>query len=134
MMRGPVEQYLNEIINGLDEAGFFEQSIVTKNTLLKHFLNAIGHNLETKGHFVLSESEISNAYDKALDETIQDEIQKAIQDGTLDITGVDAEGQLTYQLSEQGKEIAKEFEANNQTMIVTAKFERFGDFDPHCLN
>lgn len=134
MMSGLIEQYLNEIINALDEAGFFEQSIVTKNTLLKHFLNAIGHNLETKGHYVLSESEISNAYDKALDETIQDEIQKAIQDGTLDITGVDEEGQLTYQLSARAKEEAKEFEANSQPIIITAQFERFGDFDPHCLN
>ena len=40
-MRGPVEEYLQEIVDGLEDAGFFEQSIVTKNTLLKHFLNAI---------------------------------------------------------------------------------------------
>jgi len=50
----------------------------------------------------------------------------------VDIAGVDDEGQLIYQLSEQGKEIAKGFD--NQSMIVSAKFERFGNFDPHCLN
>jgi hypothetical protein len=90
------------------------------------------HNLDTKGDFHLSESDITEAYDNAVSEEVDEFLQNAMQDGILDIAGVDDEGQLIYQLSDQGKEIAKGFD--NQTMIVTAKFERFGNFDPHCLN
>jgi hypothetical protein len=131
-MRGPVEEYLQEIVDGLEEAGFFDLSFVSKGTLIKQFLKVMDHNLDTKGDFHLSESDITEAYDNAVSEEVDEFLQNAMQDGILDIAGVDDEGQLIYQLSDQGKEIAKGFD--NQTMIVTAKFERFGNFDPHCLN
>ena len=132
MMSGPIEEYLREIVDGLEEAGFFELSFVSKGTLIKQFLKAIDHNLDTKGDYHLSESDITDAYDNAVSETVDELLQNAMQEGIVDIAGVDDEGQLIYQISERAKEIAKEFD--NQSMIVTAKFERFGDFDPHCLN
>lgn len=132
MMSGPIEEYLREIVDGLEEAGFFNLSFVSKETLSLQFLKAMDHNLDTKGDFHLSETDITEAYDNAVSDTVDELLQNAMQEGIVDIAGVDDEGQLIYQLSEQGKEIAKGFD--NQSMIVTAKFERFGNFDPHCLN
>lgn len=133
MVSGPIG-FLLAVIDGLEEAGFFKETGISKEALISQMLKVMNHNLATDGSYHMTEDDLSNVYKKAMSDTIDAAMQDALQKGLVDIAGVDDEGQLIYHLSEKGNELSKELSSGNHPIIVTAQFERFKDFEPHCLN
>ena len=133
MVSGPIG-FLLAVIDELEEAGFFKETGISKEALISQMLKVMNHNLATDGSYDLTEDDLSNVYEKAMSDTIDAAMQDALQKGLVDIAGVDDEGQLIYHLSEKGNELSKELSSGNHPIIVTAQFERFKDFEPHCLN
>ena len=133
MVSGPIG-FLLAVIDGLEEAGFFKETGISKEALISQMLKVMNHNLATDGSYHMTEDDLSNGYEKAMSDTIDAAMQDALQKGLVDIAGVDDEGQLIYHLSEKGNELSKELSSGNHPIIVTAQFERFKDFEPHCLN
>lgn len=126
--------FLLAVIDELEEAGFFKETGISKEALISQMLKVMNHNLATDGSYHMTEDDLSNVYEKAMSDTIDAAMQDALQKGLVDIAGVDDEGQLIYHLSEKGNELSKELSSGNHPIIVTAQFERFKDFEPHCLN
>ena len=128
-MMGEVQQYLRDILDIMDEEHFFEMSFISKKTMADCLLKAMDHNLNTKGDYRLSEQDLLAVQQKALETHISDSIAEAVQEGLIEITGVDPNGELIYGITEAGR---KELEPQGQ--VITAKFERIGSFGPFCLN
>ena len=128
-MMGEVQQYLQDILDIMDEEHFFEMSFISKKTMADCLLKAMDHNLNTKGDYRLSEQDLLAVQQKALETHISDSIAEAVQEGLIEITGVDPNGELIYGITEAGR---KELEPQGQ--VITAKFERIGSFGPFCLN
>ena len=128
-MMGEVQQYLRDILDIMDEEHFFEMSFISKKTMADCLLKAMDHNLNTKGDYRLSEQDLLAVQQKALETHISDSIAEAVQEGLIEITGVDPNGELIYGITEAGR---KELEPQGQ--VITAKFEQIGSFGPFCLN
>lgn len=128
-MMGEVQQYLQDILDIMDEEHFFEMSFISKKTMADCLLKAMDHNLNTKGDYRLSEQDLLAVHQKALETHIADSIAEAVQEGLIEITGVDPNGELIYGITEAGR---KELEPQGQ--VITAKFEQIGSFGPFCLN
>lgn len=128
-MMGEVQQYLQDILDIMDEEHFFEMSFISKKTMADCLLKAMDHNLNTKGDYRLSEQDLLAVQQKALETHIADSIAEAVQEGLIEITGVDPNGELIYGITEAGR---KELEP--QGHVITAKFEQIGSFGPFCLN
>ena len=128
-MMGEVQQYLQDILDIMDEEHFFEMSFISKKTMADCLLKAMDHNLNTKGDYRLSEQDLLAVQQKALETHISDSIAEAVQEGLIEITGVDPNGELIYGITEAGR---KELEP--QGHVITAKFEQIGSFGPFCLN
>lgn len=128
-MMGEVQQYLQDILDIMDEEHFFEMSFISKKTMADCLLKAMDHNLNTKGDYRLSEQDLLAVHQKALETHIADSIAEAVQEGLIEITGVDPNGELIYGITEAGR---KELEP--QGHVITAKFEQIGSFGPFCLN
>lgn len=128
-MMGEVQQYLQDILDIMEEEHFFEMSFISKKTMADCLLKAMDHNLDTKGDYRLSEQDLLAVHQKALETHIADSIAEAVQEGLVEITGVTPDGELIYGITESGR---KELEPQGQ--VITAKFERIGSFGPFCLN
>ena len=128
-MMGEVQQYLQDILDIMDEEHFFEMSFISKKTMADCLLKAMDHNLNTKGDYRLSEQDLLAVHQKALETHIADSIADSLQEGLIEITGVDPNGELIYGITEAGR---KELEPQGQ--VITAKFEQIGSFGPFCLN
>lgn len=128
-MMGEVQQYLQDILDIMVEEHFFEMSFISKKTMADCLLKAMDHNLNTKGDYRLSEQDLLAVHQKALETHIADSIAEAVQEGLIEITGVDPNGELIYGITEAGR---KELEP--QGHVITAKFEQIGSFGPFCLN
>jgi len=126
--------FLLAVIDGLEADGFFKETGISKEALISQMLKVMNHNLDTTGSFYMTEDDIQFAAANAIADTIDVAMQDAMQNGLVDIAGVDDEGQLIYHLSEKGIELSKELSSDKQPIIVTAQFERFKDFEPRCLN
>ena len=128
-MMGQVQEYLQDILELLEEEKFFETTPISKKTMADCLLKAMDHNLNTKGDYRLSEQDLFAVHQKALETHIADSIAEAVQEGLIEITGVDPNGELIYGITEAGR---KELEPRGQ--VITAKFEQIGSFGPFCLN
>lgn len=130
-MMGEVQQYLQDILDIMEEEHFFEMSFISKKTMADCLLKAMDHNLDTKGDYRLSEQDLLAVHQKALETHIADSIAEAVQEGLIEITGVAPNGELIYGLSEN---FQKELESESKEQVLTAKFERLGPFGTYCLN
>lgn len=133
MVSGPIG-FLLAVIDGLEADGFFKETGISKEALISQMLKVMNHNLDTTGSFYMTEDDIQIAAANAIADTIDVAMQDAMQNGDVDIAGVDDEGQLIYQLSDRAQAELAELSSGKQPIIVTAQFERFKDFEPHCLN
>ena len=122
-------EYFQSIINLLEEEKFFETTPISKKVMRDCVIKAMDHNLDTKGDYRLDEQDMINVYQKAIETHIAESIADALQEGLVEITGVDPNGELIYGITEAGQ---KELEP--QGHMISAKFERIGSFGPFCLN
>ena len=122
-------EYFQSIINLLEEEKFFETTPISKKVMRDCVIKAMDHNLDTKGDYRLDEQDMINVYQKAIETHIAESIADALQEGIIEITGVDPNGELIYGITEAGQ---KELEP--QGHMITAKFEMIGSFGPFCLN
>lgn len=122
-------EYFQSIINLLEEEKFFETTPISKKVMRDCVIKAMDHNLDTKGDYRLDEQDMINVYQKAIETHIAESIADALQEGIIEITGVDPNGELIYGITEAGQ---KELEPQGQ--VITAKFEMIGSFGPFCLN
>lgn len=122
-------EYFQSIINLLEEEKFFETTPISKKVMRDCVIKAMDHNLDTKGDYRLDEQDMINVYQKAIETHIAESIADALQEGLVEITGVDPNGELIYGITEAGQ---KELEP--QGHMITAKFEMIGSFGPFCLN
>lgn len=122
-------EYFQSIINLLEEEKFFETTPISKKVMRDCVIKAMDHNLDTKGDYRLDEQDMINVYQKAIETHIAESIADALQEGIIEITGVDPSGDLIYGITEAGQ---KELEP--QGHMITAKFEMIGSFGPFCLN
>ena len=128
-MMGQVQEYLQDILDLLEEEKFFETTPISKKVMTDCLLKAMDHNLDTKGDYRLDEQDMLNVYQKAFETHIANAIADSLQEGLIEITGVDPNGDLIYGITEAGR---KELEP--QGHVITAKFEQIGSFGPFCLN
>ena len=128
-MMGPIQEYLQDILNVMEEEKFFETTPISRKVMVDCLLKAMDRNLDTKGDFHLTEQDMIDVYEAAVNVHISDAIADSLQNGFIEITGVDPNGDLIYGITEAGR---KELEP--QRHVVTAKFEQIGSFGPFCLN
>lgn len=128
-MMGPIQEYLQDILNVMEEEKFFETTPISRKVMVDCLLKAMDRNLDTKGDFHLTEQDMIDVYETAVNVHISDAIADSLQNGFIEITGVDPNGDLIYGITEAGR---KELEP--QGHVVTAKFEQIGSFGPFCLN
>ena len=121
-MEYEVREYVDMLMEGLQEQLFFEQTPIAPELMRKEILNKIDRNLNSIGDYRLSESDMIDVYDKCVEIHIADSIAQALLDGDIEIKGIDPDGELLY----GPKEI--------QTQTVTAYFERIGPYGPWSLN
>jgi DNA-binding PadR family transcriptional regulator len=77
----------------------------------------------------LDEQDMIDVYQKAFKIHISEVIADSLEEGLIEITGLDPNGELIYGLTEAGQ---KELEP--QDNMISAKFERIESFGPFCLN
>ena len=128
-MMGPIQEYLQDILNVMEEEKFFENTPISRKVMVDCLLKAMDRNLDTKGDFHLTEQDMIDVYETAVNVHIANAIADSLQEGLIEITGVDPNGDLIYGITEAGR---KELEP--QGHVVTAKFEQIGSFGPFCLN
>lgn len=128
-MMGPIQEYLQDILNVMEEEKFFETTPISRKVMVDCLLKAMDRNLDTKGDFHLTEQDMIDVYEAAVNVHISDAIADCLQNGFIEITGVDPNGELIYGLTDSGQ---KEIEP--QCEVLTAKFERLGPFGTYCLN
>lgn len=128
-MMDEVQEYLQDILALLEEEKFFETTPISKKVMTDCLLKAMDHNLDTKGDYRLDEQDMLDVYQKAFETHIANAIADALQEGIIEITGVNPDGELIYGITEAGR---KELEPQGE--VLTAKFERLGPFGTYCLN
>ena len=130
-MMGPIQEYLQDILNVMEEEKFFETTPISRKVMVDCLLKAMDRNLDTKGDFHLTEQDMIDVYEAAVNVHISDAIADCLQNGFIEIAGVDSEGDLIYGLTDTGQ---KEIDSNLNSHTITAKFEQIGSFGPICLN
>jgi hypothetical protein len=130
-MMDSVQEYLNQIISALEEERFFDIAPISKKVMIDCLLKAMDRNLDTTGDFRLSDKDFQDVYHSAVNRSVSDSITDCLQEGLIEITGVDPNGELIYGLTEDGR---KEIEPVSKDQVLTAKFERLGPFGTYCLN
>lgn len=130
-MMGPIQEYLQDILNVMEEEKFFETTPISRKVMVDCLLKAMDRNLDTKGDFHLTEQDMIDVYENAVNVHISDAIADCLQNGFIEITGVDSEGDLIYGLTDAGQ---KEIYSESDSHMVTAKFEQIGPFGPFSLN
>ena len=128
MMDG-IREYLQTILDHLEEEKFFESTRISKKLMRDCLIKAMEHNLDIKCDYQLDEQDMIDVHQKAFNIHISGVIADILQEGIIEITGVDPNGELIYGITEAGQ---KELEP--QGHMISAKFERIGSFGPFCLN
>jgi hypothetical protein len=127
-----MEQYLDEILAELDSVNFFDRPFIARPIIVDCLIKVMTKKLETTGEFLLNEQDLSEAYDEACSIYISDAIQQNLEDGLIKISGIDPNGELTYDITELGEEFLNK---NHDAQMVKVRFQSIGDpFDPICLN
>ena len=130
-MMGPIQEYLQDILNVMEEEKFFETTPISRKVMVDCLLKAMDRNLDTKGDFHLTEQDMIDVYEAAVNAHVSDAIAECLQNGFIEITGVDPNGELIYGLTDSGQ---KEIGSDPDGHMVTAKFEQIGPFGPFSLN
>ena len=128
MMDG-IREYLQTILDHLEEEKFFATTCISKKVMTNCLVKAMEHNLDIKCDYQLDEQDMIDVYQKAFNIHISEVIADSLEEGLIEITGLDPNGELIYGLTEAGQ---KELEP--QGHMISAKFERIGSFGPFCLN
>ena len=87
-MMSEVQQYLQDILDIMEEEKFFETTPISKKVMTDCLLKAMDHNLDTKGNYRLDEHDMLDVYQKAFETHIAESIADALQEGLIEITGV----------------------------------------------
>lgn len=130
-MMNSIHEYLQDILNVMEEEKFFETTPIPREVMVDCLLKAMDRNLDSKGDFHLTEQDMIDAYEAACSIQVSNGIEEDLQNGFIEITGVTPNGELIYSLTESGR---KEIDSNSNGHVITAKFERIGSFVPICLN
>ena len=121
-MEYEVREYLNMLIGALDEQNFFDHCPISRDLMERGFSNKIKSNLNTRGDYHLTDDDINDVWEDCVKTHVADTIAEALQEGALEIKGVDSNGELLYDIPAA------------QTQTVSAKFERLGPYGSYCLN
>ena len=127
-------QYAQMLIDEIERSGLFDQEPISKDRFHQHLLNKAINNALQTGEYLLNEMEMLDCYELTVRDYIDTCIADALQDELIEITGIDENGEMTYGVSEKGKEFAERFEKDNGVHVVVSKFEHLGDYGPMSLN
>ena len=121
-MEYEAKEYLDMLIGALENEEFFDHCPISRDLMRNGFTNKIKSNLNTRGDYHLTDTDINDVWEECVKLHIANSIAEALQEGAIEIAGVDANGELMYEIP-----VA-------QTQTVTGYFERIGPYGPFSLN
>jgi hypothetical protein len=90
------KQYCMELIDVLEQDGFFSAGGVTKSHMYKSMKPIADENLNSIGYCNLDKTQFIEAMAFAFQLMMEDEIDRMVMEGDIEIFGSDDEGNLLY--------------------------------------
>jgi hypothetical protein len=122
-MEYEVKEYLDMIMEGLENENFFSTCPIAPSLMRKELLKRMEYNLDTRADYRLTDFDVTEVFERCISIHIDESIADALHEGILEIKGVDPNGDILYGLVEP-----------KETQMVSAKFERMGPYGSYCLN
>lgn len=106
-----IKEYVDGVIAVLIECGvFYESELLKQSTFEKELTKFCEETFSEEDNILLTKEEMLEIFRKTERIGAENIIMTMVQDGDLEISGVDEKGELTYKITEQGRKKAEDWD------------------------